>query len=127
MKAQLTELLTNYGEVAGIWFDGHWDQLENDHNKTAVSKVDWKYDEIYSLIHRLQPQCMISNNHHLTPIPGEDFQAFEKTCPVATLQDLAEPRYQRCHWRPAKPSTTPGVLISLTAITNPIKPWYITW
>lgn len=81
MKAQLTELLTNYGEVAGIWFDGHWDQLENDHNKKAVSKVDWKYDEIYSLIHRLQPQCLISNNHHLTPIPGEDFQAFEKDLP----------------------------------------------
>jgi alpha-L-fucosidase len=81
MKAQLTELLTNYGEVAGIWFDGHWDQLENDENKKAVSKVDWKYDEIYPLIHRLQPQCMISNNHHLTPIPGEDFQAFEKDLP----------------------------------------------
>ena len=81
MKAQLTELLTNYGEVAGIWFDGHWDQLENDHNKTAVSKVDWKYDEIYSLIHRLQPQCLISNNHHLSPILGEDFQAFEKDLP----------------------------------------------
>lgn len=81
MKAQLTELLTNYGEIAGIWFDGHWDQLENDHNKSAISKVDWKYDEIYSLIHRLQPQCMISNNHHLSPIPGEDFQAFEKDLP----------------------------------------------
>jgi alpha-L-fucosidase len=81
MKAQLTELLTNYGEVAGIWFDGHWDQLDDDHNKTASSKVDWKYDEIYSLIHRLQPQCLISNNHHLSPIPGEDFQAFEKDLP----------------------------------------------
>jgi alpha-L-fucosidase len=81
MKAQLTELLTNYGEVSGIWFDGHWDQLDNDHNKEATSKVDWKYEEIYTLIHRLQPQCLISNNHHLTPIPGEDFQAFEKDLP----------------------------------------------
>src|SRR6187431_2980913 len=33
MKAQLTELLTNYGEISGIWFDGHWDQLDNDHDK----------------------------------------------------------------------------------------------
>lgn len=81
MKAQLTELLTNYGEVAGIWFDGHWDQLENDHNKKAISKVDWKYEEIYRLIHQLQPHCLISNNHHLSPIPGEDFQAFEKDLP----------------------------------------------
>ena len=23
MKTQLTELLTNYGEIAGVWFDGH--------------------------------------------------------------------------------------------------------
>ena len=26
MKAQLTELLTQYGEVGAIWFDGVWDQ-----------------------------------------------------------------------------------------------------
>src|ERR1700730_17817523 len=81
MKQQLTELLTNYGEIAGIWFDGHWDQLENDQNKRGISKVDWHYDEIYSLIHRLQPQCLIGNNHHLSPIPGEDFQMFEKDLP----------------------------------------------
>ncbi len=81
MKAQLTELLTNYGPVAGIWFDGHWDQLDNDHDKGQQSKVDWHYDEIYGLIHRLQPNCMIGNNHHLTPLPGEDFQMFEKDLP----------------------------------------------
>lgn len=81
MKAQLTELLTNYGEIAGIWFDGHWDQLDNDHDKSLQSKVNWHYDEIYSLIHQLQPQCLISNNHHLSPISGEDFQAFEKDLP----------------------------------------------
>lgn len=81
MKAQLTELLTNYGEVGGIWFDGHWDQLDNDHDKTNKSKVDWKYNEIYDLIHRLQPKCLIGNNHHLLPLPGEDFQMFEKDLP----------------------------------------------
>lgn len=81
MKTQLTELLTNYGEISGIWFDGHWDQLKNDHDKNAVSNVDWHYNEIYKLIHDLQPQCLISNNHHLAPIPGEDFQAFEKDLP----------------------------------------------
>ncbi|MBC7851316.1 MAG: alpha-L-fucosidase [Chitinophagaceae bacterium] len=81
MKAQLTELLTNYGPVGGIWFDGHWDQLDNDHDKNGKSKVDWQYDEIYKLIHSLQPQCMIGNNHHLSPIAGEDFQMFEKDLP----------------------------------------------
>ncbi|MBK9511211.1 MAG: alpha-L-fucosidase [Cytophagaceae bacterium] len=81
MKAQLTELLTQYGPVAGIWFDGHWDQLDNDHDKTLQSKVDWKYDEIYALIHKLQPAALIGNNHHLMPLPGEDFQMFEKDLP----------------------------------------------
>lgn len=81
MKAQLTELLTNYGEISGIWFDGHWDQLDNDHDKNQASKVNWHYDEIYKLIHTLQPNCLIGNNHHLSPLPGEDFQMFEKDLP----------------------------------------------
>jgi alpha-L-fucosidase len=81
MKAQLTELLTNYGEISGIWFDGHWDQLDNDKDKTLKSKVDWHYDEIYGLIHKLQPHCLIGNNHHLQPLPGEDFQMFERDLP----------------------------------------------
>jgi len=71
MKAQLTELITNYPSVKGIWFDGEWDR------KTA----DWHLDEIYALIHRLNPAIMIGNNHHLAPKPGEDFQLFEKDLP----------------------------------------------
>jgi len=81
MKAQLTELLTNYGEISGIWFDGHWDQTNPEGQGDRTSRIDWKYDEIYSLIHKLQPQCMIGNNHHLSPISGEDFQMFERDLP----------------------------------------------
>lgn len=81
MKAQLKELLTQYGPIAGVWFDGYWDQLPNDHDKTNKPAVDWHLEEIYSMIHQLQPQCLIGNNHHLSPIPGEDFQMFEKDLP----------------------------------------------
>ena len=81
MKAQLTELLTNYGKIGGIWFDGHWDQKEWDGKKFGKLKVDWHYDEIYKLIHELQPQALIGNNHHLGVIQGEDFQMFEKDLP----------------------------------------------
>lgn len=71
MKAQLTELLTQYGQIDGIWFDGHWDK----------PTIDWRYDELYGLIHQLQPQCLIGNNHHITPFLGEDFQMFERDLP----------------------------------------------
>ncbi len=81
MKAQLTELLTNYGEISGIWFDGHWDQTNPEGSADRSSRVDWKYDEIYGLIHKLQPQCLIGNNHHMSPFDGEDFQMFEKDLP----------------------------------------------
>ena len=71
MDAQLTELLTNYGTIAGIWFDGMWDKKE----------ADWRLEQTYALIHRLQPQCLVGSNHHQAPRNGEDFQMFEKDLP----------------------------------------------
>jgi len=81
MKAQLTELLTNYGPIAGIWFDGHWDQTADKNRTSHETAVDWHYPEIYALIHKLQPDCLIANNHHLPPLPGEDYQIFERDIP----------------------------------------------
>lgn len=71
MKKQLTELITNYPNVKCIWFDGNWDR--NDAN--------WHYGELYSLIHKLNPEILIGNNHHMPPLPGEDIQMFEKDLP----------------------------------------------
>ncbi len=82
MKNQLTEILTNYGPIYGIWFDGHWDQVERlSDGRNGNQMKCWKYDEIYKLIHDLQPGCMIVNNHHLNPFPGEDYQTFERDLP----------------------------------------------
>jgi alpha-L-fucosidase len=89
MKNQLTELLTNYGEIMSIWFDGHWDQTNPEGNADRSSRIDWKYNEIYTLIHSLQPQCLIGNNHHLDPIPGEDFQMFERDLPGENKSGLS--------------------------------------
>lgn len=72
MLNQLTELLTNYGKIDGIWFDGLWDQPKD---------FDWKISELYNLIHKYQPACLVGNNHHSTPLDGEDFQMFERDLP----------------------------------------------
>ena len=71
MNGQLRELLTNYGPVGGIWFDGMWDKAD----------ADWHLEKTYSLIHQLQPAALIIPNHHQAPKPGEDVQTFEKDLP----------------------------------------------
>lgn len=81
MKAQLTELLTQYGPIGSIWLDGHWDQTEDENRTSHETHVDWRYPEIYGLIRELQPDCLIANNHHLPPFPGEDYQIFERDVP----------------------------------------------
>jgi alpha-L-fucosidase len=82
MDTQLTELLTNYGPIGGIWFDGWWDQAKEEMNKShRDTKIDWRLGKTYSLIHKLQPACMIGNNHHVAPFDGEDFQMFERDLP----------------------------------------------
>lgn len=75
MNRQLTELLTQYGAVRAIWFDGWWD---HDQTKPAF---DWQLPEQYALIHRLQPACLVGNNHHQQPNEGEDLQFFERDVP----------------------------------------------
>lgn len=75
MKQQLTELLTNYGNIGAIWFDGVWD-----HDEDSIP-FDWHLTEQYELIHKLQPRCLVGNNHHLEIFPGEDIQIFERDVP----------------------------------------------
>jgi alpha-L-fucosidase len=78
MDNQLRELLTGYGDVAGIWFDGMWDKPD----------ADWRISKTYSLIHSLQPAALVGSNHHLKPFDGEDFQMFEKDLPGGRNSDF---------------------------------------
>lgn len=74
MNNQITELLTNYGPIGAMWFDGWWDQDKN-------PDFDWQLPEQYAMIHKLQPSCLVGNNHHQVPFAGEDIQIFERDLP----------------------------------------------
>ncbi len=82
MNNQLTELLTNYGAIRTIWFDGWWDHDQD-------PDFDWQLPPQYEMIHRLQPACLIGNNHHQVPFAGEDIQIFERDLPGENLAGLS--------------------------------------
>lgn len=83
MKNQLSELLTNYGPIRAIWLDGYWD-----HDADTIP-FDWRMEELYRHVHTLKPACLIGNNHHISPIEGEDFQMFERDLPGENTAGLS--------------------------------------
>ena len=71
MKNQITELLTNYGRVAGIWLDGIAVP------KSRPEKVHlFRCQELHDRIHHLQPQALVSYKQGVTGT--EDFLAPER-------------------------------------------------
>ncbi|TLX74359.1 alpha-L-fucosidase precursor [Labilibacter sediminis] len=71
MKKQITELLTNYGPIGGIWLDGIGTPL------SQPQKIDlFKVQELYDHIHSLQPQVLVSYKQGL--LGTEDFKAPER-------------------------------------------------
>lgn len=83
MNNQLKELLTNYGDIRAIWFDGWWD-----HDSDSIP-FDWQLEQQYEMIHQLRPGCMVGNNHQQTPFAGEDIQIFERDVPGENTAGLS--------------------------------------
>ncbi len=55
-KAQLTELLTNYGEIFHVWFDGACGEGPNG------KKQIYDFDGYFELIHKYQPNATVFND-----------------------------------------------------------------
>jgi alpha-L-fucosidase len=77
MKGQLRELLTNYGPIGVLWFDGGWEHSPEEHHSR----------EVVDMIRSIQPQIIINNRIQLpldfdtpeqqipdTGIPGRDWE-----------------------------------------------------
>lgn len=87
LRTSVEVLCTHYGEIGGLWFDGNWSR----------KGADWKEDELYGTIRRLQPEAMIINNTGLSALgklghPELDSVTFEQGLPKP-LNRRGHPKY----------------------------------
>ncbi|KAI9018878.1 glycoside hydrolase superfamily [Hyaloraphidium curvatum] len=76
VKAQLTELLTKYGEIACIWTDGWlWFDLKEP-GPVGYELVD--YQEVYDHIKKLSPRTLLVENNHERNLQHSDIVGFER-------------------------------------------------
>jgi alpha-L-fucosidase len=118
MKLQLEELLTGYGDVVELWFDGFWkkqqsgwtkkisDDAGEDIPKDASEKRNdvfvqawrnegayrWQMDHLYQFIKGLQPDCLVMNNattaYPGVPLHPVDIRSGEKYTKVVEDQKI---------------------------------------
>ena len=68
LHGQVRELLTGYGEVAVLWFDGQWERTAR----------EWRAEELRALIRDLQPECLVNDR---LPVADPDFDTPEQFLP----------------------------------------------
>jgi alpha-L-fucosidase len=98
VHGQVRELLTNYGRIDVMWFDGAWP-------RTAE---EWRSRELVGMMRRLQPDILINNRlgdealgdfgtpeHHITAEAGRLWES----CQVSTWRLWGHTIGE--HWRPA--------------------------
>ncbi len=71
LHGQVRELLTNYGKVDVLWFDGGWEH----------TPAEWRAPELMAMIRKLQPGIVVNDR-----LPGQgDYATPEQTIPVGGM------------------------------------------
>jgi len=85
-QGQIRELCTRFGPIGGILFDGYWpraDWIKQGQRPWDyfAARGPWDLAGTYDLIHELQPDAVVTNNTHVLPLKGEDYQIWELDLP----------------------------------------------
>lgn len=59
--AQIRELMTNYGKIDILWYDGHWIPDTREEELAAL----WNSREVNAMVRKLQPHILINNRSGL--------------------------------------------------------------
>lgn len=124
VKDQLTELLTNYGEISALIIDG-WDAPWS-----RISYDDVPFEEIYNLIKSIQPNCLVMDLN-AAKYPSEalfytDIKSYEQGAGQHISKEnnrlpalACLPLQANWFWKPSFPSTpvkSPATMINDNAL-----------
>jgi alpha-L-fucosidase len=113
VRAQITELLTQYGQVTELFFDGAWEKdhptgdwpfdpaWEKDPHSGLTDGERWEWKQLYELIHRLQSDCIVLNNSSsdrpggvkYLPIDGRTAERFDFVFHEVLVEPIIDPIY----------------------------------
>ncbi len=90
-KQQVTELLTNYGPVSELWFD-------------MGSNTPEQSRELYELVHRLQPDCMVSgrlgnDQYDFSVMPDNAYPETALQCPWQSAVSMFKETWSYRSWQ----------------------------
>lgn len=125
IKAQITELLTNYGEIDFFVIDGwYW----------RMGHREVPFSEIRELIRELQPHCLLTDHTHLQALYHVDFPYFEgpfgafppedNTLPSAFGMSFVEGN--GWFWGPNTPDSPAPDVDEIVATTKQLESRYCT-
>ena len=92
MRNQVTELLTEFGEISVLWFDFSYpgEEPKAIGMKNGKGRDDWESEKLLALVRKLAPNAMVNNRLDLPAIPS-DFHTPEQFQPAEWVRVEGEP------------------------------------